>query len=77
MKSKPKLIKAKAVKDGTFDDGGYFCCKGDIYEGKMYEAKSREEKFYVLCTEDCEEFVFDHGMDQDFFDEYFKIVKGD
>ncbi len=61
-----RAILIKAKKDGTMDSGRIFCYKDAIYDGVILDEGSAEEFYYVFDESDEQ-----HGMDKDFFDQYF------
>ena len=75
-------VKVKAMTDGKMEDGRYFCYKGEIYDAKFsFEPGNPEENFYEVEAEDYLEnerleskYNCPHGMDAEFFNEYFIVV---
>lgn len=61
--------------DGKEDTGDFFCYKGDKYWVTIVEDdRPHEEDFYYVQDAVCNELDNNpHGMDKEFFDEYFKF----
>jgi len=62
----------KAKKDGQMDNGIYFCYKNEIYHAAILDGDEEDDgDFYYV---DDEHDGSEHGMDKEFFDEYFEVM---
>jgi hypothetical protein len=69
-------MKFKCIKEGKMDDGRIFAYKGDIYEGFIEPDEDPEEEMYIEIKDELwdERFRIYHGMDEEFFNEYFEVL---
>lgn len=69
-------MKFKCIKEGRMEEGHVFAYKGNIYEGYMEpEIEPGEGPYYEIHDELWDDhYKIYHGMDQEFFDEYFIIL---
>jgi hypothetical protein len=74
--SKQINLEVKAKKDGQMDDGDYFCYTGEIYWACVaYWPEEDDEEYYDVEDELCKESNTSlHGMDKEFFNEYFEVL---
>ena len=79
-------LKVKARMDGKMDSGDHFCYKNEIYEAVILKGDAEDdyEDFYYVIDEDIDINTIckfrkienqPHGMDEDFFNEYFEIIE--
>jgi len=70
-----KVIKIECVKDGyMLDSNECFCYKGKKYEALYIEGATLDDEFYYVRDELDENIEgFNHGMDPEFFNEYFVL----
>jgi hypothetical protein len=72
-------LKIQAIKDGQMENGNFFAYKGETYLATI-ENWPEEEGGDFYYIEDALHERGDknlHGMDKEFFDEYFKIIKNE
>ena len=73
-------ITVKAVKDGEMQDGEIFCYKGETYQAEFsFEPGNPEEDWYDVkdatwLNENGTKYRCPHGMDAEFFNEYFIVM---
>lgn len=72
-------IKVTAKKDGRMNDNGtFFCYKGKLYDACILPGDDKEGDFYYVMDENNNDpLAQPHGMDKEFFDEYFDLPMSD
>ena len=63
----------RAKKDGKMEDGRYFCYKYETYHAAILDGDEDDDggDFYYVEDENEDGKYELHGMDKEFFDEYF------
>ena len=65
-------IQVEAIRPGYMQDGRLFCEPGTVYHGfKLPEEEEGEGAWYEIITMVCDPLSPFHGMDEDFFNDYF------
>jgi len=65
----------KAKKDGKMNDGRYFCYRNDNYYATILDGDEEDDGDFYYVEDVMDELSELHGMDKDFFDEYFEIIE--
>lgn len=72
----PANTKIRCIKDGQMDDGRIFAYKGQEYWAEVIEETEPDEDYYEVRDELWDDhYRIYHGMDPEFFKEYFEVIK--